>query len=205
MAYVYVLFTPWDAQPCYVGKGTGNRAHHHNRHGVLHKNEHLAAIYARATGPLPVIILRDGLTEEQALEAERALIEAIGRLDLGTGPLCNQRDGGEKTSNFSHETKAKISTIAKASMNTPEAKARVAANSIRRGMSEETKAKISASVREKFKDPEVLARISAASSRNNRNRSLETLAKVSASSRAAHARPGVSERMQAGLRRKSGG
>jgi hypothetical protein len=43
--------------------------------------------------------------EFEALARERHLIQTIGRHDLGTGPLTNQTDGGEGTSNPSEESR----------------------------------------------------------------------------------------------------
>jgi hypothetical protein len=43
--------------------------------------------------------------EADALALERLLIQTIGRHDLGTGPLTNQTDGGEGTSNPSEESR----------------------------------------------------------------------------------------------------
>lgn len=43
--------------------------------------------------------------ESKALARERQLIQTIGRHDLGTGPLTNQTDGGEGTSNPSEESR----------------------------------------------------------------------------------------------------
>jgi hypothetical protein len=43
--------------------------------------------------------------EREAHHRERQLIELIGRHDLGRGPLTNQTDGGEGTSNPSEESR----------------------------------------------------------------------------------------------------
>ncbi len=91
--YVYVLFRPWNGEPCYVGKGCNERAHVHNKKGADHPNAHLAAIYRRSVGPLPVVVLRSGLSESEAFSTEVALIAAIGRAPRG--PLTNLTDGGE--------------------------------------------------------------------------------------------------------------
>jgi len=90
---VYVWFRPWDASPCYVGKGRGNRYRKLSR---TH-NAHLAAIIKKAGGSLPIVVIRCGLTESEAFETEIALIKAIGRKANG-GPLANLTDGGEGTS-----------------------------------------------------------------------------------------------------------
>lgn len=103
--YVYIWFRP-SGVPCYVGKGKGarwcvfKRAH----------NPHLAAIIRQAGGGLPAVIVRDGLTNEEAIETEIALIAAIGREAHG-GPLVNLTDGGEGNVGWSPspETRAKNS------------------------------------------------------------------------------------------------
>lgn len=94
--YVYVLFD-WLGVPRYVGKGTGKRWRNHFTAAERHSNKHLANIFAKARRLgfeiIPVII-RDGITEADAFAAEIALIKAIGRKDIGYGPLVNKSDGG---------------------------------------------------------------------------------------------------------------
>lgn len=106
--YVYVLFRP-DGTPCYVGKGKGYRWSTH--FGKSH-NRHLANIVAKAGGSLPVVRVREHLTEAVALETEAALIGAIGRSCDGSGPLVNLTDGGDRggLSGYNHTdiTKGKI-------------------------------------------------------------------------------------------------
>lgn len=88
--YIYVIFRP-DGAPCYIGKGSGKRW---RKTGRRTHNPHLARIIAKAGGELPVVKIRDGLTEPEAFETERAFIAAIGRQANG-GPLVNLTDGGE--------------------------------------------------------------------------------------------------------------
>lgn len=107
--YVYVLFRP-DGAPCYIGKGSGNRLHHHDKMPNCHPNAHLARIIKRAGGKLPKAIIRDGMTEAEALALESSIIRSIGRRDLGHGPLVNYTDGGDGMSGWvpSQETREKI-------------------------------------------------------------------------------------------------
>lgn len=91
--YVYVWFRPWNGTPCYVGKG--REARYKVIHHVHQRNPHLSRIIAKANGALPIVIVRSGLTEAEAFETEKALIAAIGRKNLGKGPLANLTDGGE--------------------------------------------------------------------------------------------------------------
>jgi AP2 domain len=89
--YVYIVFR-LDGTPCYVGKGKGFR------YGVKHKhNPHYTAILnnAKKIGrELPIVIIRENLTEYDAFETEKAFIASIGREAFG-GSLVNLTDGGE--------------------------------------------------------------------------------------------------------------
>lgn len=89
--YVYILFRP-NGHPCYVGKGQGDRWLHHERRP---SNRHLKRIIRKAGGTIPRIKVREDLLETEAFETEIALITAIGRKDLGRGPLVNLTGGGE--------------------------------------------------------------------------------------------------------------
>ena len=89
-SYVYVVFR-LNGRPCYVGKGTGDRLDVHNR--GRSSNRHLASIIAKY-GELPVVKVWEGESEDEAHEAEKAFIKAIGRKVDG-GPLVNVRKGGE--------------------------------------------------------------------------------------------------------------
>lgn len=98
--YVYVMFRP-NGHPCYVGKGQGKRYRQHFRPKDIlnHVNKHLASIIRLAGGELPVVITRSGLSNEDAIVTERAMISAIGRKTTG-GPLVNLTDGGEGNSGW---------------------------------------------------------------------------------------------------------
>lgn len=87
--YVYVLFRP-NGVPCYIGKGRGPRW---KRLSSGNRNPHVDNIIKSAGGCIPAIKIREGLSEKNALDIERALIAAIGRKDHG-GPLVNMTDGG---------------------------------------------------------------------------------------------------------------
>ena len=84
--YVYVIFRP-DGSPCYVGKGSGSRWR--SRHG---RSAPLLDLFS-AHGELPIVKVRQRLTEREAFECERTLIGAIGR--GSNGPLLNLSPGGE--------------------------------------------------------------------------------------------------------------
>ncbi|SRR6266576_561642 len=101
--YVYIYFRP-NGSPCYVGKGSGNRWKYHF---CQPRNPWLENILGTSPKGLPVVIVRDRLTEDDAFALEIALIAAIGRRDDG-GPLVNMSGGGEGNRNFSAETKYKM-------------------------------------------------------------------------------------------------
>ena len=108
--YVYVIFR-MDGTPCYVGKGQRDRYQVHYRRS---NNAHLKRLSAAAGGRLPVVIVRDGLTDEEALATEIAFIAAIGR-DIHGGPLVNFTDGGEGAAGYQHteENKKRLSAATK--------------------------------------------------------------------------------------------
>lgn len=86
-AYVYYLLDPDRARVLYVGKGCGARMHHHVRdvrNGVISgtkKHVHLDQLLRAGKQPVPVIFC-EGLTDNDALSLEGALIEWIGTVNL---------------------------------------------------------------------------------------------------------------------------
>jgi len=85
-----------DYEPIYVGKGTNDRWKFHlnskkcqNFHLKGKINEIKRAGYKR-----PIIKLKRNLEEKKAYCLEKNLIEKIGRLCIGTGPLVNFAEGG---------------------------------------------------------------------------------------------------------------
>lgn len=116
--YVYVIFRP-NGVPCYVGKGKGQRAQHHAKYS---HSRHLRNIYKQAGGTLPLIKVREGLTDSDACIIETAFIAAIGRKDLGTGPLVNLCAGGQGLAGHvkTPETRAKLSAANKGKIVSPE-------------------------------------------------------------------------------------
>lgn len=116
--YVYVIFRP-NGIPCYVGKGKGQRADHHAR---FSHSKYLRNIFNKAGGKLPVVKIREGLTDAEACSTEIAFIAAIGRIDLGTGPLVNLCEGGQGLAGHikSAETRAKLSAANKGKIISPE-------------------------------------------------------------------------------------
>lgn len=72
-----------DSTPYYIGKGKGKRA------WSKYHRVHLPSDRTR------IQIIKDGLSNEEALALEIELIAKYGRKDLGTGILHNQTDGGD--------------------------------------------------------------------------------------------------------------
>ncbi|MGD0634678.1 MAG: NUMOD3 domain-containing DNA-binding protein [Beijerinckiaceae bacterium] len=176
--YVYVYFHPATGQPCYVGKGRGERwLGHLNGRGK--SNPHLRNTIKKYGGT-PCVKVREGLTEAEAFEAEIAFIRAIGRAP--DGPLFNLTDGGDGASGAvrSAETRAKMSAAISAALKgrvpSPETRAKLSAAGMGRTASAETRAKLSAANKVRIFSLETRAKLSAAAS----NQSPETRAKIGA-------------------------
>jgi hypothetical protein len=78
--------------------------------GRKHYNRRLAVLFSRCDpAQIPIVKIRDNLTEPQAFEIESALIRSIGRGHRG--PLFNMTEGGEGTAGriVSLVVRAKIS------------------------------------------------------------------------------------------------
>ena len=108
-AYVYILCRS-SGEPFYVGKGGRNsRALDHvkearNTKRLTHKLNVIRSM-DRVGGAIKYVFEIDFSDEASALARERELIRLIGRHDLKLGPLTNQTDGGEGTSNPSQESR----------------------------------------------------------------------------------------------------
>ena len=88
-----------DRTPYYIGKGKGKRIYCTQRTIKLPKDKSL------------ILLLKKGLTEEEAFKHEVYMIFVLGRKDLGTGILRNLTSGGEGSSGHikSEEEKQSIS------------------------------------------------------------------------------------------------
>ena len=103
-----------DATPFYVGKGELTRPNDHLKESRLKETKkprnkhkiHKIRKTQRALGEVPIVIAAEGLTDAQSNEMEIAFIAAIGRADLGLGPLTNMTDGGEGLVNEGSKAKA---------------------------------------------------------------------------------------------------
>ena len=123
--YVYVVFRP-DGSPCYVGKGKGDRCLQHLKSS---HNPRLAGVIKKAGGDVPIVKVRQHLTDAEAMEIEIALIAVIGRADLGTGPLLNLTIGGDGVVGHKRtpEQRMQMSIARKGTRVSPEAAAKVSA------------------------------------------------------------------------------
>lgn len=121
--YVYILFDK-QAIPRYVGKGKNRRATNHLRRS---HNADVRRLVKNSGGDLPIVIVRDSITETEAFETEAALIAAIGRgMD---GPLLNLTDGGDGVSGYkwTPEQIAAVRAARKGFILSPEARAKISA------------------------------------------------------------------------------
>lgn len=106
--YVYVLCRQC-GEPFYVGKGMKFRCLQHEADArttktLTHKLNVIRSLH-REGRAVAYRIDSSYADEAEALARERALIAEIGRHDLKLGPLTNQTDGGEGTSNPSEESR----------------------------------------------------------------------------------------------------
>lgn len=84
--FVYVHSTLND-EVFYVGEGC------RYRDTAIH-NRNITWNEITDKNPYKVIKVKENLTKEEALKLEKELILKYGRLDKGTGTLCNKNDGG---------------------------------------------------------------------------------------------------------------
>lgn len=104
--YVYALWAVVsNATPFYVGMGRRLRAICHSDPSARRGNAMKRAAWDRciaAGGHIHYSLASSGLTQAEALTAERDLIAAIGRRGVGTGPLSNLTAGGEGVLGLDH-------------------------------------------------------------------------------------------------------
>jgi len=144
--YIYILFRETGV-PFYVGKGTKKRWLRHWWDNPRDRNKHKIAIVRNmlAAGlDVPKILLHEGLTEATAFAYEKALIAAIGRADLGLGPLTNMSDGGEGSAGLSAESLERIGAAQRGKKLSPEHAAKLKASNVGRKRTAEESAKITA-------------------------------------------------------------
>jgi len=89
--YVYAYLRK-DGTPYYIGKGKDRRISDTRRNCRM------------PTDSSRIVKLHENLSETEAFQKERELIDFYGRKDIGTGILRNLTDGGEGSSNLNPET-----------------------------------------------------------------------------------------------------
>jgi len=147
MFYLYVVFRS-NGTPCYVGKGKGDRWKAHLKWS---HNKQLRVIFDEDQKLNPIAIIRDNLTETEAMEYEKVFIKILGRKDKNEGPLVNLTDGGEGYAGGVHseETRKKQSLAHKDFIFTDEHRSAISRALIGRTMTPEWIAKRVAKIRGK--------------------------------------------------------
>jgi hypothetical protein len=160
-------------EPIYVGKGEGKRSFDLRRRWYLGNK-------LNSIGKPIILIVKNQLLESEAFKSEINMIRIIGRLSLGTGPLCNLTDGGDGSSGHknSKETKQKMSEAAKKRPPvSEETKRKISETKTGRKLSMEHIEKIATSNRGKKRSEECIQRMSI--NRRGEKRSEETKRKMS--------------------------
>ncbi len=148
--YVYGLFSEAGAI-FYVGKGRDRR---HLTSATVNgsgKNDLKARAIKRVRetlGEVPIVLLADNLTEDDAYRIERLFITAIGRRH--DGPLLNMSDGGEGFSDPTGAVAEKIRQTLTGFKHGPEARENMRRSKVGRIISQETRDKLRAIMRERF-------------------------------------------------------
>jgi NUMOD3 motif-containing protein len=171
--YVYII-TDRLGVPVYVGKGRGRRHNLSSRRSA--KIEALISF----GGTLPPVKIREGLTQTEAFECEKALIAFHGR-ECDGGTLLNVALGGPGASGVKHSAEAIEKTAAahRGRKRSPETGARISAAKSGKSNgphSAATRAKIGAANR--LRDPELAARVMAAA---RAGQAAKRVAKITAS------------------------
>ena len=127
--YVYAYLRT-DGTPYYIGKGLGRRAWQMHRRGQVDLRPEDKAL---------IKVLVTDLTEVQAFEWERALIETLRE----GCKLENKTSGGQGCSNPSEETRAKIGAANKGAKRTEDTRAKIKAARANQVITEEHRQAIS--------------------------------------------------------------
>ena len=86
--------------PFYIGKGKGNRAFDQTQRSKFWQR--------KASKGYRVSLIKENLSESEALDFEKELISKYGRRDKRTGCLVNMTDGGDGLTNPSEHVRKKI-------------------------------------------------------------------------------------------------
>lgn len=158
MFYVYVLARP-SGKPFYVGKGKDARVFYHEQEArsghKCHKCNVIRKIW-RNGGEVQRYTVFTTDDEQEAFKYEKELIALYGRSNL-----CNQTDGGEGSSNYPEEARAKKSASLKKALSDPERKAKMVEHIKRQWQDPKARAKRINSIKQRSQDPKVRAKRSA--------------------------------------------
>jgi hypothetical protein len=150
-----------DTTPYYIGKGKCGSGRH------LHKSHHV---------PIPpkerILILKDNISEEDALKHEIYMISVFGRKDNNTGILRNLTEGGDGKSGWkaSKETCDKISKALTGKKRNPETNEKQRIAMTGRKLTDEHKKNISNGVRGTRHSIEAKMNMSIAAKKRGNNR-----------------------------------
>jgi hypothetical protein len=146
--YVYCYFDSRTDPPVpiYVGKGKGKRWKHHLKPSCPNIILKSKIDHMRELGLAPIIeILSSGLTNEEAISVEANFILKYGRVNNGSGTLCNFTDGGFGTDGYKHRPDT-IEKFVGQRKGKSQTEAQYRANCSRK-QSDESRAKISQSLK----------------------------------------------------------
>lgn len=104
MEYYTYAYLREDGTPYYIGKGKGDRAYR------KHFRSKARGGYFAPPPREQILILKSGLSEQDAYKHEIYMISVFGRKDLETGILRNMSDGGEGTSGVPAWNRGKTGT-----------------------------------------------------------------------------------------------
>jgi hypothetical protein len=124
MAHIYRHIRLDKNEPFYIGIGADDLCKRAYDDKATHRSDWWNRIVSKSG--YSVDILFEDVTIDFAKEKEKEFISLYGRIDLGTGTLCNQTNGGDGINGWkaTPKTKLKMSEAAKirgtAMLNTPE-------------------------------------------------------------------------------------
>jgi hypothetical protein len=140
MAYVYRHIRLDTMQPFYIGKGSDENGLYKRANTKISRNNYWNKIIEKTN--YRVDILLDNLTNFEAFEKEIEFIKIYGRVNIGTGILCNMTDGGEGSLNIGDETRKKLSLASKGRKHKIESIEKMRIAQIKPPMSKEVKEKL---------------------------------------------------------------
>jgi hypothetical protein len=141
MAYIYRHIRKDKNQPFYIGIGSDLK---YKRANEKSRRNNMWYKISNKTG-YEVQILFDNITWKEACEKENEFIKLYGRIDIGTGILCNMTDGGDGIVGFlfTDEIKEKISNKLKGIKRSDETRKKISLNSKRRRLTQKEKTHLS--------------------------------------------------------------